>query len=130
MTALTEDQILVQGLKLFNFEEYRTENVNDRQNNERFKAHFGSLPIVYARIWTALQEIDDPQASILYERGVTIRKFLMAIHFLKCYPTESQLAGVFRMSERTARTWVWYFLKKIQALKQHKVSTTSSQLNK
>jgi hypothetical protein len=42
----------------------------------------------------------------------------MAFHFLKCYPTENQLAGLFQICEKTARKWGWFYAEKMQALKQ------------
>jgi DDE superfamily endonuclease len=45
----------------------------------------------------------------------------MTLHFLKCYPTELQLAGIFGINEKSARKWVRFYVKKIQALKAKKV---------
>ena len=52
----------------------------------------------------------------------------MAIYFLKCYSTESQLAAVFKISERTVRKWCWFYICRIQALKGEKVSKSVSLL--
>jgi hypothetical protein len=41
----------------------------------------------------------------------------MTFHFLKCYPSEAQLAASFSISEKTARKWRWFFARQIQALK-------------
>ena len=47
--------------------------------------------------------------------------FLMTIYFLKCYPTEAQVAAMFHVCERTVRQWCWFYATKIQLLKEAKV---------
>ena len=60
----------------------------------------------------------------LYEQDLKIMlsDCLMAMRLLKCYPTESQLAGTFRVNEKTARTKCWNTIASIQGLKKKKVS--------
>jgi hypothetical protein len=41
----------------------------------------------------------------------------MAMHHLKRYPTEIEREGMFDISAMWGRDWVWYFFKKVQALK-------------
>jgi len=40
---------------------------------------------------------------------------------LKGYPTETELAGTFAMSEKTVRKWTSFYVQKIQLLKEEKV---------
>ena len=119
MLILTVNEMMQKGLELSGFALCRQQKVDPKTNLRRFKAYYGSAPIVYAQIWEDLQTTDIPEASISDEN---IDSFLMTMHFLKCYPTEVQLAGTFKICERTAREWGWYYAKKVQALKSEKVS--------
>jgi hypothetical protein len=121
---LAADEILRKGLTLANFSRRRQAwSLLDSKSVERFKAFFGSHPVVYAAIWEDLQTTEIAEARI-DDFKTNADQFLMAIHFLKCYPTEAQLAGLFQICEETARKWVWFYVKKIQALKRGKVRHT------
>jgi DDE superfamily endonuclease len=47
--------------------------------------------------------------------------FMIALHFLRVYPTEGQQAGLFNRSKRSCRDWGWMFVRKISALKASKI---------
>jgi len=81
-----------------------------------------SNPIVYAQIWEDLQTMEIPEARI-DKKTMDLNYFLMGLRFLKRYPTECELAGTFKICEKTARTWAWFYAQKIQALKGQKVSS-------
>ena len=118
MLVVTADEILRQGLRHGGFKKCRQSDANLR----RFKSFYGSHPVVYAQIFEDLQTTDIPEARIITTKpGVTLDNFLLAIHFLKVYPTRERSAGMFHMGEQTAAKWGWYFSKKVQALKKHKV---------
>ena len=112
--------MLTQGLMLVGFENHRIQNVSRVVNLERFRAHYGSNPIVYAQIWEDLQTTAIPDAQI-DNVNADLSMFLMSIHFLKGYATEAVLAATFRICEKTVRKWRWFFASKIQALKAEKV---------
>jgi hypothetical protein len=123
VVILTGDEILARGLELAGFDRDRRQiRVNREQNVSRFKSHYGSEPIVYAQIWEDLQTTTNLEACIDMKKA-DIDSFLLAIFFLKCYEVESLLAGRFKICEKTARAKIWYFVKKIQALKHEKVIT-------
>ena len=83
---------------------------------------------MYAQIWEDLQTTACPEACIDTEKS-DADYFLMAIHFLKwCYPTEQQQTGTFKLCEKTARKYAWYFASKVQALKGQKVSLLQTTL--
>ena len=48
--------------------------------------------------------------------------FLIALHFLTCYPTEQEQSSIFKICDKTARLWTWVYVRMIQALKGKKVS--------
>jgi hypothetical protein len=118
------DQMLVQGLRLVGFNLQRVQNVSQKENLARFRAHYGSNPIVYTKIWEDLQ-VTPCHDALVDCKHADLALFLMAIHFLKCYPTEAQLAATFRVCERSVRKWCRYYACKIQALKEVKVSSAT-----
>jgi hypothetical protein len=119
---VTSDHIFKHGLALVGFSATRFEKVSRAANLARFRAHYGSNPIVYAQIWEDLQTTEIPEARIDNVTALDLVFFLMTINFLKCYTTEAQLAATFQVCERTARKWCWTYARKIQALKHQKVS--------
>lgn len=118
---LTANEFLRKGLEMVGFDRRRQQRVKRATNIQRFKDYYGSRPIVYAQIWEDLQTTDIQDARIDSSK-CCVESFLMAIHFLKCYPTEGVRAGTFNICERTARDWGWYYVRKVQALKKQKVS--------
>jgi hypothetical protein len=121
VTVLTADEILRKGLVLVGYDCRRQVKVSKATNLGRFRAHYGSNPVVYAQIWEDLQITEIPEARI-DNKMVDADTFLMCIHFLKCYPTEVEQGGLFTGCEKTMRKWTWFYVSKIQALKQQKVS--------
>jgi hypothetical protein len=119
VVILTADGMMRIGLEMCGFDGRRQNKACRALNLRRFKAHFGSNPIVYAQIWEDLQTTMIPKARI--DGKVCVESFLMAILFLKIYPTEEVLSGFFKICERSVRKWVWYYVSKIQALKRAKV---------
>ena len=59
VVVLTVDKILQRGLALIGFNHCRQRSVSRATNLMRFRAHYGSNPIVYAQIWEDLQTIPD-----------------------------------------------------------------------
>ena len=121
---ITPDQMLQTGLMLIGFKPCTVQKVSRSTNLKRFRAHYGSNPIVYANIWEDLCSSNNPDVQIDHTSNgdVDISLFLMSIYFLRCYPTETCLAATFGICEKTARKWSWFFAGKIQALKTEKVS--------
>jgi hypothetical protein len=121
VTVLTADEILRKGLVLVGYDCRHQDKVSRVTNLGHFRAQYGSNPVVYAQIWEDLQCTATPEARIDNEMA-DADAYLMCIHFLKCYPTEVEQGGIFTGCEKTMRKWTWYYARKIQALKQQKVS--------
>ena len=120
VVILTADEFLRKGLLLVGFDDRRQQSVQRKTNNERFKTHFGSDPVVCAQIWEDLQTSENEDLRI--SEKASANSFLQGMHFLKCHPKENEREGTFKMCRTTARAWGWYFAEKIQALKEEKVS--------
>ena len=119
--VVTVDQMFIQGLRSVGFSTQQVQNVSLSTNLRRFKSHYGSHPIVYTRIWEDLQ-ITPCVDALIDSKIINLAYFLMTFNFLKCYPTESQLAASFHVCERSVRKWCRFYAQKIQALKEQKVS--------
>ena len=118
---ISPGQILQTGLMLVGFHAHAIQKVSRRTNLKRFRAHYGSNPIVYAQMWEDLHNSNNPDARI-DSHTADVSLFLTSLHFLRCYPTEECLGATFWICEKTTRKWIWYFACKIQALKKEKVS--------
>ena len=124
---LTPEEMLLKGLKFAGFSNQQIRNGNARSNRERFIGQYGANPIVSAHIWEDLQTVDvyddDEKENILpipFDK-LNPEYFLMALNFLKKYPTERDRECKFNVSHATAAKWTWYYLEKIQALKFYKI---------
>lgn len=99
--------------------------MNERSSEEtwirRFRAHYGSKPVVYSRIFADLQTTPIAEARVEGNK-ISLQYFLMTIYFLRHYPTELVLESRFKVSEKTVRTWVWYYVAKLKELKRQKVN--------
>ena len=110
--VLTASYVLQQGLRFAGCS-VRQQNTRVTTMIRRFKACYGSHPLVYARLWSDL------------ERGDSERKlhhFFLCLYWLKCYATECVLACLFQVDEDTVRAYCWYYAECIQQLKDEKVS--------
>ncbi len=92
---LTTDEILRKGLLLVGFDVRRQQNVKRETNIGRFKTHYGSHPVVLAQIWEDLQTTENPEARISEKASADL--FLQGMHFLKCYPKETERSGTFKI---------------------------------
>ena len=112
--VLTVDEFLQKGLELVGYNYDRQQKVARAANLMRFKAHYRSNPIGYAQIWEDLQTTMIPEARI-DSRKMDPDSLLMAIHFLTCYLTEQEQTGIFKICDKTAPSWSWFYARKIQA---------------
>jgi hypothetical protein len=117
---IAPDDLMSIGLELVGFGAYRQKSVQRATNLKRFKSFYGSAPVVYANIWEDLMTTDIEEARVSPSDAV-LKNYLLAIHFLKVYPTDERLAGQFKTCVKTARKWAWFYLKKVQMLKAKKV---------
>ena len=118
---LTAKEIQLVGLRLVNYTFERIYRAKlAKTNQKRFKDHFGCSANVCAEMFADLQTTDTPGARLDVNK-IDINCFLMALHFLRCYPTETQREAIFNLSPKTIRQWSWYYLEKIQALKTEKI---------
>lgn len=120
MLVVTPDEILREGLEIGGFGLKRQQKVTRKTLLRRFKAFYGSNPIVYAEIIEDLQTTQCEKAHVAPNK-ISVEKLLLAMSFLKCYQSEEVRAGSSKYTEKTVRKWGWFYARKIQALKEEKI---------
>jgi len=116
---VSEEDLLARGLKSVGFDSYGQESNCLKTKILRFRASFGCDPKTCAAVFTEIQSIDLEGSCVKYH---DVNYFLMTLNWLKSYKTEAEISGVFNVTEKTLRQWIWNYTKSIQALKEKKVS--------
>ena len=111
--ALTSEKVLSAGLMWAGFDLCRQQRVCDMTNDQRFRTYYGSGPSAVLKVYEDL--LEDKQE-------LKLKDLLMAMYWLMVYPTEGQMAGMFKVCEQTARETTWRTICAIQDLKTKKVS--------
>jgi prolyl oligopeptidase PreP (S9A serine peptidase family) len=119
VVAVTEMQY--KGLRLVGYKRSRIKRAADPTNIERFLSHFGVSPAVCCTIYENLQRTAVIQARIENGSDTTLKWFLMALHFLRRYPTEDEREAIFDVSKPYGAMRQWEYVEKIQALKAEKI---------
>ena len=83
-------------------------------DQRRFRASFGASPEVCVELW----QMTYASLPVL----LTFEHLLWAFLFLKIYASESVLAGIVGVDEKTYRLHVWTVIKSISDLKGNVVS--------
>ncbi|MEL7339944.1 MAG: transposase family protein, partial [Bacteroidota bacterium] len=117
---ITPDQLLVDGLRVF-YKERQIQRARRHKNIVRFMKKYGVHPIVGVKIWDDLQTTNIAEARLPADE-VLLTRFFMALNHLRKYPTEDDMEGDFGLSAKTCRKWVKFYLERIQALQQEKVT--------
>ena len=115
---MTAKQFLQLGMELAGFN--RHQKISERTCRMRFAAWFCCTPEACSSCWNDLRtsKIDDVRLS----ESADPKHFMIALKFMKSYDTEAALAGTFECDEKTVRKWVWFYIEKISALRNEKVS--------
>ena len=122
---IDEEELLSFGLRLLYGEESRQHRWKLSARVKRFKTHFGAEPI------TLTHMLEDFQTTIIEEARVkdsqlNLTYFLLTMNFLYRYDTDEELASRFKHCAKTVSTWKWFYIGKICALKEQKVSWLST----
>jgi hypothetical protein len=114
---LTTEQFLELGLEtIVGFDHSRTCQPTVLR---RWHAYYGASPETCAQLFYDLQTTQVQDARV--ERPDPY-EFLIAFYWLKGNETDEKLAGQFKMDEKTARKWKWYYVHRISAMTAQKVS--------
>jgi hypothetical protein len=121
VVCISASEFMALGLELAGYKKWQS--YKEKNNIERFKAHYGALPKSCENIWIDLQMATDDECCI--KSDASPRLLLLGLRFLWVYPTENQLCTMFDMSEKTVRRWSGVFSRKLQLLFPKKVSNMS-----
>jgi len=58
-------------------------------------------------------QITEIEEARLDENKISIKCYLIAMHFLKVYEVEGRREPIFDLSPKTMREWVWHYVQKI-----------------
>ena len=115
---LTSLEMLEKGLDLAGFKNRSRSGVLAQAR--RFKAFYGSNPVVLADMWEDLQTTEHDEIRMKLTEA-HISHFFMTHHFLYCYPVEEAISAIFGYCEKTCREWCWEFTSKFAQLKTEKI---------
>ena len=122
LVILTASEILKKGLRMLRYSERQIDGWKHDIACQKFRNHYGGNPHVIAQIWEDLQTTDIAEAKLgSGTKFRSVENFLMALHFLKRYDTESERESRWQFSDRYLRDTGWYYVQKIQALKAYKI---------
>ena len=114
-----ENVILTIGLNFLGFNPYRTQQHSVNKNKKHFEHAFGASTKACCALFNDLKDLDLGAVAIEKPK---LTHFLLALHWLRRYPTEEASSGLSGLDEDTVRKWVWRYCIAIQALKAYKVS--------
>jgi DDE superfamily endonuclease len=117
--VIRPDEMMMIGLQVF-YSDSRIRRSRRSTNVYRFMKKFGPDPVVAVQIWEDLQTTDD-DCAFVEDKYLNPRYFLMALNHLRKYPTEDDRESQWDISPKTGRQWVWFYCRKIQALKLTKI---------
>jgi hypothetical protein len=118
--VFTEQEVLRTGLSILHYTKKKIRRAKRATNLDRFKGHYGVLPVVVCEL---IQDLQTELTGKLYipRKKMVLQFLLMALHHLKRYPTELEREPLFDISFSQGRLWIWYFIERIRALKQLKI---------
>lgn len=125
MLILTANEILVSGLCVGGFDECQLTGVQRSENVERFKSIYGSDPQVYANIWEDLQMTTIADARVDNANESDLKSYFMALSFFQLYEKERVREAKYKLCSTTIRNRTWDWVRRIQALKEEKVCSSS-----
>jgi DDE superfamily endonuclease len=116
---VTEQDMLIVGLRFIGYDATKTNNARAVTNLDRFQSAYGASPLVCTLVFHDVQVQEIGEATI---HKPNLKNFLMAMHWLKRYPVETMMSSIFNLHEETIRNRVIEYVGAIQALKMYKVS--------
>jgi hypothetical protein len=114
--SIQPEEVLERGLRLLGVTPEERNRRKYWTNELDFVAHFGPSPDVVAALWTNLCTTQVAAAKI-DPRKHRLKDFLVALHWLKVYPTERERKIAIKVGKNSGRKWSWLYVRKIAALK-------------
>jgi hypothetical protein len=115
------------GLELAGFSDHRQHTTTYKTKLRCFRVHFYASPESCIGFFLELQMTDIAEARIDSKPNPIY--LLMALNWLKQYKVKEEMAGRFKLVEKTACKWTQLHTQKIQVLEAKKVSTLTTTHN-
>jgi hypothetical protein len=115
---LTPAEVRNMGLQMAGFTPERQERTCLATNLARFRSAFGVSPEAIAAV---LHDLQTTQIVAARDNNLNVYYFLLSVNWCREYKTEKSMAGHYRLDEKTIRSWAFYYVSKIQALKPQKI---------
>jgi hypothetical protein len=116
---VSEKEFFILGLLHCHHSQEKIRKTCKQTSLDRFKDAYYACPPTVHDIFLDIQSRDLGKKRIKKPKA---SKLLLAMRFLKQYPTKHSLAGISGLTEKTALLHVWKYVEAIQALKEEKVS--------
>jgi hypothetical protein len=114
----TAEDILTRGLLTAGFSQDRLDGRRAETKEERFVANYG---VTATTVRTVLVDLATAAIAAARIDNPNLGHLLMTLHWLKNALSQSVMAGLFDLDEKTVRKWVWIYVCAIQALKGQKI---------
>ena len=114
-TMATEANFLLIGLVMMGISRADIDGMGKNQQQQEFSTHFGPTPAICVLLWEDSAAIETEHSKMLPMH------LLWGLHFLRCYPTEEELAARLKQGVRTIRRWLWFVIARLQSLLHQKV---------
>ena len=120
MLRFTTFQIFCYGLRQTG-REFTKASLDEatKHDKRRFQSAYGLTPEAIKAIFDDLHDLDIGHESCI--RHPNIKFLFMTLNWWKEYRTEENMAGKWKMSEKTFEKHVWAYTKAIQAIAKHKI---------
>lgn len=116
---LSFNKVYREALKVLDYEWEGKKWENAKALHRRqFREWYGIDPPAIMAVFESLENTTNPDNKI---KKVKLFPLLVCISWLKRYPTLSVLAKDFRITEKTAETYMWTYARAIEALRGEKV---------
>ena len=115
-TATDKMAFMRLGLQIAGFDKWET--YMEHTNIARFRAWYGPTPKTCAKVSLDLQSSTNDGVCIGTDANPM--HLLVALRLLKAYPSETELAGTFQISEKSVRKWGTEYIRKLHLCCFHK----------
>ena len=118
---VTAEEMLLKGLRML-YSEGRVKRAKGKTNEERFCDSYGVHTHTACDTYEMLQTSSNSDARIENAGPLELQFFLIALYFLRNYPTRGQLEQKFDYSKGYVAAKCWEWVRRIAALRDEVIT--------
>jgi hypothetical protein len=118
---VTMEEMLIAGLALL-FSQGRIKRARGKTNLKRFNENFGVYPLTACHVYEHLQTTAIDAAKVDDAGPLHLQYYLVALYFLRLYPTRGELEQRFDISKGYIAKKCWEWVARIAALKEEVIT--------